>query len=378
MYAIKNAKIYTGEEFLEDKILVVKEDRIFGIFPDMPKDIKSYDLNGAILAPGFIDLQVNGCGGIMFNYDISLSGLKKMQQASLKNGTTSFLPTLTTTTDDDILKSLKLFSSQRKFLETIGILGLHIEGPYISSEKRGIHDKKLIRVLSDKMIHKIAEHGKNVVRVMTLAPEVVKVEHLKILEFSGVHMSMGHTNATYEEAMEKIKYFKMATHLYNAMRLFSQREPGVLGAIFSNQKLYTGIIVDGVHSHFKAVKMAKDILKDKLFLITDALTYDSGKKDVLIIEGEKILCQKGKCLSGGGTLAGSTLTMRKGVENLVKKVGLSLEDALKMASTLPAKAIGIDKDYGYLKEGYFADMVILNKDLSLLDVISKGKFLHKK
>ena len=373
MYALINGEIYTGEGIVKNKAIIIDGNRVEALVDEIPKDIKVIDLQGKIVAPAFIDLQLNGCGGVLFNDEISLETLRIMNETNIKTGTTSYLPTLITTTDENIEKALKLVEENEN-LEEIGVLGLHIEGPYISIPKKGIHNPDYIRVMSDEIIHKIAKFGSRVTKIMTIAPENAKVEHLKELKDSGINLSIGHTNATYEEALEKVEYFKMATHLFNAMSSFTSREPGVIGAIFENKSLYTGIIVDGVHSHYGSVKIAKDILKEKLFLVTDAVAPVGTNMESFMFEGNKVLYKDGKCISPDGTLGGSALTMIEGVQNLVKHVGVSLEEALLMASTYPAKAIRVDDKYGYIKEGYIADLVVLDKELNISNMIVKGEY----
>ena len=373
MYALINGEIYTGEGIVKNKAIIIDGNRVEALVDEIPKDIKVIDLQGKIVAPAFIDLQLNGCGGVLFNDEISLETLRLMNETNIKTGTTSYLPTLITTTDENIEKALKLVEENEN-LEDMGVLGLHIEGPYISIPKKGIHNPDYIRVMSDEIIHKIAKFGSKVTKIMTIAPENAKVEHLKELKDSGINLSIGHTNATYEEALEKVEYFKMATHLFNAMSSFTSREPGVIGAIFENKSLYTGIIVDGVHSHYGSVKIAKDILKEKLFLVTDAVAPVGTNMESFMFEGNKVLYKDGKCISPDGTLGGSALTMIEGVQNLVKHVGVSLEEALFMASTYPAKAIRVDDKYGYIKEGYIADLVVLDKELNISNMIVKGEY----
>ena len=373
MYALINGEIYTGEGIVKNKAIIIDGNRVEALVDEIPKDIKVIDLQGKIVAPAFIDLQLNGCGGVLFNDEISLDTLRVMNETNIKTGTTSYLPTLITTTDKNIEKALKLVEENEN-LEEIGVLGLHIEGPYISIPKKGIHNPAYIRVMSDEIIHKIAKFGSKVTKIMTIAPENAKVEHLKELKDSGINLSIGHTNATYEEALEKVEYFKMATHLFNAMSSFTSREPGVIGAIFENKSLYTGIIVDGVHSHYGSVKIAKDILKEKLFLVTDAVAPVGTNMESFMFEGNKVLYKDGKCISPNGTLGGSALTMIEGVQNLVKHVRVSLEEALFMASTYPAKAIRVDDKYGYIKEGYIADLVVLDKELNISNMIVKGEY----
>lgn len=373
MYALINGEIYTGEGIVKNKAIIIDGNRVEALVDEIPKDIKVIDLQGKIVAPAFIDLQLNGCGGVLFNDEISLDTLRVMNETNIKTGTTSYLPTLITTTDENIEKALKLVEENEN-LEEIGVLGLHIEGPYISIPKKGIHNPAYIRVMSDEIIHKIAKFGSKVTKIMTIAPENAKVEHLKELRDSGINLSIGHTNATYEEALEKVEYFKMATHLFNAMSSFTSREPGVIGAIFENKSLYTGIIVDGVHSNYGSVKIAKDILKEKLFLVTDAVAPVGTNMESFMFEGNKVLYKDGKCISPDGTLGGSALTMIEGVQNLVKHVGVSLEEALLMASTYPAKAVKVDNKYGYIKEGYIADLVVLDKELNISNMIVKGEY----
>lgn len=373
MYALINGEIYTGEGIVKNKAIIIDGNRVEALVDEIPKDIQVIDLQGKIIAPAFIDLQLNGCGGVLFNDEISLDTLRIMNETNIKTGTTSYLPTLITTTDENIEKALKLVEETDN-LEEMGVLGLHIEGPYISIPKKGIHNPDYIRVMSDEIIHKIAKFGSRVTKIMTIAPENAKVEHLKELKDSGINLSIGHTNATYEEALEKVEYFKMATHLFNAMSSFTSREPGVIGAIFENKSLYTGIIVDGVHSHYGSVKIAKDILKEKLFLVTDAVAPVGTNMESFMFEGNKVLYKDGKCISPNGTLGGSALTMIEGVQNLVKHVRVSLEEALLMASTYPAKAVKVDNKYGYIKEGYIADLVVLDKELNISNMIVKGEY----
>lgn len=373
MYALINGEIYTGEGIVKNKAIIINGNKIKALVDDIPKDIQIIDLQGKIIAPAFIDLQLNGCGGVLFNDEISLDTLRVMNETNIKTGTTSYLPTLITTTDENIEKALKLVEETDN-LENLGVLGLHIEGPYISITKKGIHNPNYIRIMSDEIIHKIARFGSKVTKIMTIAPENAKVEHLKELKDSGINLSIGHTNATYEEVLEKVEYFKMATHLFNAMSSFSSREPGAIGAIFENKSLYTGIIVDGVHSHYGSVKVAKDILKEKLFLVTDAVAPVGTNMESFMFEGNKVLYKDGKCISPDGTLGGSALTMIEGVQNLVKHVGVSLEEALLMASTYPAKAVKVDNEYGYVKKGYIADLVVLDKELNISNMIVKGEY----
>lgn len=374
MYALGNCIIYTGENKLTNKYIIIDGHKIKDIVDELPMGLEVIDLKGAIVSSGFIDLQLNGCGGVLFNDKISKESLELMNETNIKSGCTSFLPTLITSSNENIESALELIENNRE-LENIGVLGLHIEGPYINIEKKGIHNPAYIRVLKDEIINKIVKAGKKVTKIMTIAPEVAKENHLDLLNKSGIKLSIGHSNGSYEEVMEKVKYYSMVTHLYNAMSPLTSREPGVVGSVFDYKKLYSGIIVDGIHSHYKAVKIAKEILGDRLFLVTDAVSPVGTNMEYFMFEGNKVYYKDGKCISEDGTLGGSALTMIEGVKNLVNEVGIDLEEALRMASTYPAKAIEVDDRYGFIKKGYIADLCILDKDLSIKNMLVKGKFI---
>ena len=375
---IKNAKIFDGEKFIEENAVITEGKLIKKVLKaseltqDEINGNEVIDINGMVLSPGFIDLQINGCGGVLFNDDISMEALKIMNETNKKFGCTSFLPTLITSPDEKIEKALELIKAN-KDKEEIGVLGLHIEGPYISVEKKGIHRPEYIRVLSDEMIKKIADAGPEVTKIITIAPEKAEVRHLKTLKNAGINIAVGHSNATYEECMEKKEYFNCATHLYNAMSPLESRKPGVIGFLFNNDTTNCGIIVDGFHMEFPAVEIAKKILKERLYLVTDAVS-PAGTTDMkeFMFEGNHVLYENGKCISPSGTLGGSALVMSEGVKNLVEHVNVSQEEALRMATSYPAKAVSVDDRYGYIKEGYIADLTYFDKDYKVKGTVAKG------
>lgn len=376
---LKNAKIFDGEKFIEKDTVIIENKIIKKIVnqneltQEETTENEVIDLNGAILSPGFIDLQLNGCGGVLFNDDISIKTLEVMNETNKKYGCTSFLPTLITSPDERILSALEMIESIED-KEEIGVLGLHIEGPYISVERKGIHRPEYIRVLDDKIVERIAKSGKDNVKIMTIAPEKAKVEHLETLKKSGIKLNVGHTNATYAECMEKEKYFDGATHFYNAMSPLNSREPGVIGFLFNHNRIEAGIIVDGFHANYEAVEIAKKIMKERLYLVTDAVS-PAGTTDMteFIFEGNRVCYKDGKCFSPeNGTLGGSALVMIDGVKNLVKYVNVDIEEALRMATSYPAKAIDVQERYGYIKEGYIADLTYFNEDFEVKGTISKG------
>lgn len=375
---IKNAKIFDGEKFIDKNTVLIEDKTIKKILNENElsqkeiSDNEIIDIQGMVLSPGFIDLQLNGCGGVLFNDDTSENALKIMNETNKKFGCTSFLPTLITSPDNKILNALEVLKNIDN-PEEIGVLGLHIEGPYINVEKKGIHRPEYIRILSDEIIQKIADFGKEITRLITIAPEKAKIEHLKTLRKAGIKINMGHSNATYDQCLEKKEYYDGGTHLYNAMSPLESRNPGLVGFLFNDNELSAGIIVDGFHSEFSAVEIAKKIMKNRLYLITDAVS-PAGTTDMkeFMFEGNRVLYQNGKCISPEGTLGGSALVMIDGVKNLVQKVNQPLEEALRMATSYPAKFISVEERYGYIKEGYIADLTYFDDNFKIKGTISKG------
>lgn len=375
---IKNAKIFDGEKFINKNTVLIEDKTIKKILNENElsqkeiSDNEIIDIQGMVLSPGFIDLQLNGCGGVLFNDDTSENALKIMNETNKKFGCTSFLPTLITSPDNKILNALEVLKNIDN-PEEISVLGLHIEGPYISVEKKGIHRPEYIRILSDEIIQKIADSGKEITRLITIAPEKAKIEHLKTLRKAGIKINMGHSNATYDQCLEKKEYYDGGTHLYNAMSPLESRNPGLVGFLFNDNELSAGIIVDGFHSEFPAVEIAKKIMKNRLYLITDAVS-PAGTTDMkeFMFEGNRVLYQNGKCISPEGTLGGSALVMIDGVKNLVQKVNQPLEEALRMATSYPAKFISVEERYGYIKEGFIADLTYFDDNFKIKGTISKG------
>ena len=374
---LKNCRIFDGETFINKRAVLIKDDKIEKLLSEDElskiSDEEIIDLNNSILSPGFIDTQVNGCGGVLFNDSITEEALSIMNETNQKYGCTSYLPTLITSPDEKIVKALELLKNLPD-KEKLGVLGLHLEGPNISLEKKGIHNPEHIRILSDEIIDKIAELGSDITKIITMAPEKAKIEHLKKLTNSGIKVSMGHTFATYSECEEKEEFFKNATHLFNAMSEFGSREPGAVGYIFDKKDIYAGIIADGFHCDYASIRIAHDILKEKSYLLTDAVSPAGTDMKEFIFEGRKVFHENGKCFGEDGTLGGSALVMNDGVRNLVKHVKLPVDEALRMATSYPAKAISVEDRYGYIKEHYIADLAVLTDNFDVLGIVAKGNY----
>lgn len=382
MHALTNCIIYTGYEKLDNHAVIIEKEQIKQVCPitELPQDIEIHDLKNAILAPGFIDLQVNGCGGVQFNdnpADISIKTLEIMQKTNERNGCTSFLPTLITSPDPLIKTAIE---TMRDYLTKYKnqALGLHIEGPYINPVKKGTHNTEYIRKPSAEMINYLCQNA-DVITKITLAPEIVGEKYIHQLIEAGIVVSAGHSNATFEEAQNGFKAgIQFSTHLFNAMPAISGRAPGLVGAIYNSPNVYAGIIADGLHVHWANIRDSKQLKGDKLILVTDAtapagLDPNSNEMDYFTFAGKTIYYRNGLCVDKNGTLSGSSLTMIDAVKNIVEHVGITLDEALRMATLYPARAIGIDKKLGSIEKDKVANLIVFNRDFIIRKTIVNGR-----
>ncbi|MDA7745775.1 N-acetylglucosamine-6-phosphate deacetylase [Psychromonas sp.] len=374
MYAVINCTIYTGESILTDHALVIKETLIKEIIPisSLAKNIEIIDLDGANLSAGFIDLQLNGCGGVMFNGAETEQTLATMQAANLKSGTTSYLPTFITDSDQGIQRAIIATRAYMQYRSN-EVLGLHLEGPYISVEKKGIHPEEFIRKPNAAMIDLICENA-DIIKKVTLAPEQTPTEIIAKLHSAGIIVSLGHSNATYQQTTNAIKHgATCATHLFNAMTSITAREPGVVGAVYDNN-IYAGIIVDGFHVSYENVRMSKKLMRDKLILVTDATAPAGATISEFNFVGTPVYFKNGQCLGADGTLGGSAVTMIKAIENCVKFVGITLDEALRMATLYPAKVISVDNKLGSINPGKIANLTIFDNSYQVTATIVNGSY----
>ncbi|MCC4863193.1 N-acetylglucosamine-6-phosphate deacetylase [Vibrio splendidus] len=377
MYALSNCKIYTGSDVLTDHAVVIENELIKKVCPisELPEGIEVRDLNGANLSPGFIDLQLNGCGGVMLNDEITADTMQIMHKANLKSGCTSFLPTLITSSDEDmraVITAAREYHNQYQNQS----LGLHLEGPYLNVAKKGIHSVDHIRKSDSEMIELICENNDLVAKV-TLAPELNDPEHIERLRKAGVVVSIGHTNATYAEARQGFESgITFATHLFNAMTPMVGREPGVVGAIYDTPEVYAGIIADGFHVDYANIRIAHKIKREKLVLVTDATAPAGADMEYFIFVGKKVYYRDGKCVDENGTLGGSALTMIEAVQNTVEHAGIALDEALRMATLYPATAIGVESKLGRIKKGMVANLAVFDRDFNVKATVVNGQYEH--
>ena len=374
-YAFTNGVIYTGYEILYGHAVIVENDLIKAVVPEeeLPHGIQQVNLNGNNLTAGFIDLQLNGCGGVMFNEQTTVETLEIMQATNLKSGTTSYLPTFITSPDEGMKSAVKVM---RDYLAKYRnqALGLHLEGPYLSKEKKGVHREKYIREITPEMKTFLCDNA-DVITKITLAAENPTAQYIPNFVEKGIIVSLGHSNATYEVANQAIeKGISFATHLHNAMSpISSGRAMGVVGAVLDSD-LYAGIIVDGLHVEFGNVRIAKKVKGDKLCIVTDATAAAGSDIESFIFVGKTVYVRDGKCYDANGTLGGSSVTMIESVENAVKKVGISLDETLRMCNLYPARAIGVDDHLGSIDADKIANLTVFTHDFKVIGTAVNGEW----
>lgn len=362
-YALAGGLVFDGDRFRPGYAVVVSEDRISGFISEeeLPGRIERIDVEGNVIAPGFIDLQLNGCGGVLFNDAIAAKTLNIMHRTNLKSGCTSYLPTLITTSESDMLMAMRVVEAYHAEKGNAPVLGLHLEGPYINRKRKGIHNEAEIKSMSPSMRNAIVEFAGRIPLMLTLAPECVSEEDIRALAESGVVVSLGHSAATFEEARRgALAGAKSATHLFNAMSPWQGRDPGVVGAIFDMECLSCGVIVDGHHAHYASLRLAKKIKKDRFYLVTDATPPVGTGMTEFSFCGQTVYVRDGMCVNADGTLGGSYLTMIEAVGNGVIHAGWDLEETLRMASLYPARLMGVDATLGRIAPSYIANLAIFS------------------
>lgn len=371
---LENFRYYDDNDVLiEDHSFLIKNGFIQEILEKgSGRHTNTVDMQGNLLVPGFVDLQVNGGNDVFFTNSIQEEVLRQMDSDHLKAGTTRMLPTLVSTSPSNILKGI---DAVRKYMhnQKSGILGMHLEGPFLDYGKRGAHNPKYVRKPTDKELKSILEAGKGVIRILTIAPELFTDEQLDLIQDYGITIFAGHSNITYASAMTAFsKGVSGVTHLYNAMSQMGSRELGLVGATLDSD-VDASIVVDGYHCDYAAVRLAYKLKKEKLFLVSDA-TFIGVKN--LEMDGIQFIHQPGRYVNSEGNLAGSNITMLDAVRNTVRYVGVSLPTAIKMATTIPYRVLKLEKSYGKLAKNYHADILVLSpENLALKKVMRNGLFI---
>ncbi|MGY4506302.1 N-acetylglucosamine-6-phosphate deacetylase [Bradyrhizobium sp. GM24.11] len=373
MIVLTGARIFNGERFFNDHAVVVEADRIAAILPysERPHGA-ARDLGGGLLAPGYIDVQVNGGGGVLFNDDPTPEVIARIAAAHRKHGTVGLLPTLVTDTPQLTAAAIAATHEARHL--TPATLGIHLEGPFLDPARKGAHELRYIRNLEPGDITTIVEAKCGAV-MLTLAPNRVHAESIAELAQHGVLVSLGHSDASYAEACAAVKAGARAfTHVFNAMSAPAGREPGMVGAALDLDEAFVGIIADGHHVHEANLRIAFAAKRhDRFMLITDAMPPAAGGPDQFDLQGRHVTRAEGCLRLEDGTIAGSVLTMDEAVRYAVKVTRLELGDALAMASRVPATFLRRETELGLIAPGYLASLVHLDDDLRVLETWIEGR-----
>jgi N-acetylglucosamine-6-phosphate deacetylase len=330
------------------------------------------DLAGALLLPGFVDTQVNGGGGHLFNEEPSVDTIRAIGAAHRRFGTTAFLPTLIS---DDLSVVARAIAAVRAAIDAgvPGVIGVHIEGPFLSEARKGAHDPAKFRDLDERDVELLAslDVGRTLV---TLAPEMTTPATIATLVAHGVIVSAGHTDASYEVIAEALRHgLRGFTHLFNAMSPLGSREPGTVGAALHDANSWCGIIVDGYHVDPVALRIALACKRhDRFMLVTDAMPSVGADQDSFMLQGRIITVRDGMCVDENGTLTGSALDMASAVRNAVSLLGIDLVEAVRMASLYPATFLGLEHELGRIAPGCRANLVAADARIHVLDTWIDG------
>lgn len=364
---LTNCRALTPEGLLDDAVISVRDGVIAEISQGTaPSGPSVTDLDGRLLLPGFIDIQVNGGGGILFNDTPTVEGIEHIGRAHARFGTTGFLPTLISDELDVVAQAL---AATREAIEgnIPGVLGVHIEGPFLNHGRRGVHDERRLKRLTEKIVERL-EPIDNGVTLLTLAPEAVEPDTIRMLATRGFIVCIGHSDATYEQTRRALDQgVRGFTHLFNAMSQFNNREPGVVGAALDDDDSYCGIIVDGHHVSEVALRIAiRCKPPGKLMLVSDSMPSVGSDLRTFSLQGRSVTVEDGVCRDDDGTLAGTHLDMAAAVRNVMRLGGVGFSDAVRMASRNPAMFLGCDARRGAIAEGLAADVVAVDDALNVV------------
>jgi N-acetylglucosamine-6-phosphate deacetylase len=374
--ALVNGRVLGDDGFLAGRAVLLEGGRIIDVVSaDDPRCDRAarHDLGGHILLPGFVDTQVNGGGGVLFNAEPSVDAIRAIGEAHRRFGTTGFLPTLIS---DDLEVVARALEAVRAAIDAgvPGVLGIHIEGPYLNVARKGVHDSLKLRGMDESAIDLLTSlrGGKTVV---TLAPEMTQPGIISKLASAGVVVSAGHTNATYDEIREALRHGVTGfTHLFNAMSQLTARAPGVVGAALEDAESWCGIIVDGRHVDPAVLRIAlRCKRRDRFMLVTDAMPSVGAAEKSFSLQGRKISVANGVLVDKDGTLAGSDTDMATTVRNAVELLGVSLPEAARMASRYPAEFLGLGSEIGRIAPGYRANLVLVDDDVTVRETWIDGR-----
>ena len=377
--ALLGSQIFCGERFYDDHALLVEGKSIVDIVDknNTPDNFNKIELDQGILAPGFIDLQVNGGGGVLFNNSPNKESLNTIIKAHQFFGTTSIMPTVISDSLEVLEQCIKTVTEEIK--NNSSLLGIHIEGPFFNTKYRGVHQKQYISTINSDYLN-LFESLKGFPVMLTLAPECISSQQLKHLTSLGIKTLAGHSDASYDKLDDAIKNgLDGFTHLFNAMGQISAREPGVVGSALHFENTFASIIVDLHHVHPSLIQLAYQLKpKGKLFFISDSMATINHGKPSFELYDEVVNESDGRLVNSEGKLAGSSITQIDAVINAYQKCNIPLNQALAMASRYPAEYLGIENHLGSLKPGYRADLVHFDSNFKVHNVWVSGKQINRK
>ena len=372
--AITGSKLFNGIDFIEHKALLIEDQHIAGIVNEdaIPTDFQVKKLEGGILSPGFIDLQVNGGGGKLFNNSPDKESLNTIISAHQYFGTTSIMPTVISDSLNILQKCTDTISNEIN--NNHSLLGIHIEGPFFNVKYRGVHQKQYINTMNASYLNLFETLDKFPV-MLTLAPECISIKQLKHLKSLGFKILAGHTDANYDQLEEAVKYgLDGFTHLFNAMGQISAREPGVVGSAFDFDETSASIIVDLHHVHPSLINLSfKQKPKGKLFFVSDSMATINHGEPSFELYDEVVSESNGRIINSEGKLAGSSITQIDAIKNAYQKCSIPLESAISMATLYPAEYLGVSDYIGQLKKGYRADLAHFDSNFHVQNVWLAGK-----
>lgn len=381
-----NATVFTGDAWLTKAMVRITDGQIQAVSTIEAVDNEAFgatvvDLAGDYLVPGLVDLQLYGGSDVFLNEQPTPGAVRHIYNTHARNGTTTLLPTIHSTSLDIMQQAMAAVQVVRAE-KPLGVPGIHLEGPYFNPIRRGAHSAAFVRTPAKGELEALFATNADVIRILTLAPEMLtpdQFDTIRTQKHPNTRLSLGHSNATYQQAMDAFNTadIPLATHLYNAMRGFESREPGVVGAIFDHPTVCASIIADGYHCNPATIRIARHLLGERLFLISDALFANPPRPEFslgeFVVHFEPDPNGPGRYVNDEGKLAGSAITLIDCVRVCVEQAGLSLTDALRMASVIPAERIGLGDFLGRIQPGYAANLVRLSKSLEVKGVWVTGQ-----
>jgi N-acetylglucosamine-6-phosphate deacetylase len=372
------ATIFDGFNRHLNSALIIMNGKVVEIIPEEKVDPTTDQivLAGGLLTPGFVDLQVNGGGGVLFNDNPSLENLKTICEAHAKLGTTSIMPTLISDSPEVHKRAISVIIDAL-YYPIKGLVGLHLEGPHLAVARKGAHEERFIRPMKELdclELESLANKVRNL--MLTIAPEAVLPQQITRLSNAGAVISLGHTDCTFNQAADAVDAgATCATHLFNAMSPFGSREPGLVGAVLNSGKLFSGIIADGFHVNKISINLALQAKKapGALFLVSDSMSTVGSEQTHFFLNDRLITRSQGKLILEDGALAGADISLSDAVRYMVNEVGILQDDAIRMASLIPAKVLGMESEIGCLMPDAQADFLWMKNDLEIEKVWVGGK-----